>query len=78
MTDDQNTLTKVDFLEYMDTFKGTVYRKMNIQNREMGEMKTEIGNVKDDVEALEEKSDKFDRVNLALIAIGTAIGAYLK
>ena len=79
MTDD-NQLTEVTFLRYMDKFKEGVYKKINNVEKEVVEVKTVVGNNSvnieknsDDIKLLEGKSDKWDRLN----SIGIFFGALI-
>ena len=72
MTED-NQLTKVDFLEYMDKFKTGVYTKLNKTDKELGELGIRVGHQGKHIDAIEKKSDKWDRLN----SIGIFFGALI-
>ena len=73
MNDNNKPLSEIDFLKYMDSFKGNLYKKLNKQNREIGEIKTAVNNNSDDIKDLEKKSDRWDRLNSIAVFLGAVL-----
>ena len=76
MTDD-NQLTKVDFLEYMEKFKSGVYRKVNKVDKEVGELGIQVGHQGKHIDAIEKKSNRWDLLNTIGVIAGAVWGGII-
>lgn len=72
-----NQLTKVDFLEYMESFKEGVYKKLNKTDKELDELGIQVRHQGKHIDTIEKKSNRWDLLNTVGVIAGAIWGGFI-